>query len=178
MELGGTDKFCDFLCSHQGKKHYWRGNSITSGWEEHPVEITEARNAGNPQEKRRSIKRALQQSLLIRVRSMAPSLSTHCTILHLSHLFPGSQTDAISLPHPKPPIFFWPLPWSSASLYTIFRSKQHCRVIPNVVAKKKILNLKRSSKTHCIYTIVSIQYIIQNILSIYSMWQTGWNSKH
>lgn len=58
------------------KKNYWRGKSITSGWEGHPAEITEARNAGNPQGKRRSINRALQQSLLIRVRSMAPSLFT------------------------------------------------------------------------------------------------------
>lgn len=58
--------FCTVI-KMKKKKNVWRGSSITSGWEGRPVEITEARNEGNAQEKRRSIKRALQQPLLTRV---------------------------------------------------------------------------------------------------------------
>lgn len=102
--------------------------------------LTQEMQAIPRKKKKRSMKRALQQSLLIRVRSMAPSLLTHCTILHLSHLSRGSQTNAISPPHPKLPISFDLFPGVQPVCTQHSGSKQHGRVIPNEVARTKVLN--------------------------------------
>lgn len=72
---------------------------------------------------------------------MAPSLFTVPSFIS-PHLFPESQTDAIFLPHPKLPISFDLLPEGQPVCTQYSGSKQRCRVIPNVVTKEKILNLK------------------------------------
>lgn len=96
--------------------------------------------------KKRSIKSALQQSLLIRVSSIALSLLTLCTILLLLHLSLGRQTDSISPflsassheipPRRKLPISFDLRPGVQPVRTPYSGSKQHGRVILNIVAKK------------------------------------------